>query len=164
MEILTEEEARERPAARAREEPNDNPKLEVPQSVFTSDSSVSTDTECFVVVYSRRPETSFLWFSSPFRTFKNIIWRKAKWYILGGVIMLCFVIFLLLFLWAMPVSLMFVRSCHVHLCFLSLGRNLGSTFTRLRVIDFIPHQPTIILFSYFSPCPFHLRNKSLPSE
>ena len=53
----------------------------------------------------RRPETSFLWFSSPFRTFKNIIWRKGKWYIIGGLLLVCFVIFLLLFLWAMPVSL-----------------------------------------------------------
>lgn len=31
LEILTEEEAKERPAGRAREEPNDNPKLEAPQ-------------------------------------------------------------------------------------------------------------------------------------
>lgn len=31
LEILTEEEARQRPAGRAREEPNENPKLEAPQ-------------------------------------------------------------------------------------------------------------------------------------
>ena len=31
LEILTEEEAREKPAGRAREEPNDNPTLEAPQ-------------------------------------------------------------------------------------------------------------------------------------
>ena len=31
LEILTEEEARERPAGRGREEPNENPKLEPPQ-------------------------------------------------------------------------------------------------------------------------------------
>jgi hypothetical protein len=31
LEILTEEEARERPAGRAREKPNENPTLEVPQ-------------------------------------------------------------------------------------------------------------------------------------
>ncbi len=31
LEILTEEEARQRPAGRGREEPNENPKLEPPQ-------------------------------------------------------------------------------------------------------------------------------------
>ena len=31
LEILTEEEARERPAGRGREEPNENPKLDPPQ-------------------------------------------------------------------------------------------------------------------------------------
>jgi hypothetical protein len=31
LEILTEEEARERPAGRGREEPNENPKLDEPQ-------------------------------------------------------------------------------------------------------------------------------------
>jgi hypothetical protein len=31
LEILTEEEARAKPAGRAREEPNENPKLEAPQ-------------------------------------------------------------------------------------------------------------------------------------
>ncbi|CAF0934963.1 unnamed protein product [Rotaria sordida] len=90
LEILTEEEARQRPAGRAREEPNENPKLEPPQ----------------------RPETSFLWFSSPFRTFKNIIWRKSKWYIIGILLLICFIIFLLLFLWAMP-SAVWSRILHI---------------------------------------------------
>lgn len=34
LEILTEDEARERPAGRGREEPNENPKLETPQYEF----------------------------------------------------------------------------------------------------------------------------------
>ncbi|CAF1425575.1 unnamed protein product [Adineta ricciae] len=84
LEILTEEEAAKRPAGRGREEPNENPKLEEPQ----------------------RPETSFLWFQSPFRTFKNIIWRKFKWHIIGAIFLVCFIIFLLLFLWAMPLPKM----------------------------------------------------------
>ncbi|CAF1502046.1 unnamed protein product, partial [Adineta steineri] len=65
LEILTEEEAAQRPAGRGQEEPNENPHLDPPQ----------------------RPETSFLWFQSPFRTFKNIIWRKSKWYIIGGLLL-----------------------------------------------------------------------------
>jgi hypothetical protein len=69
--------------------------------------------------FFRRPETSFLWFSSPFRTFKNIIWRKSKWYIIGGVLLVCFIIFLLLFLWAMPVSYsyFFFKFCYLKLKF-----------------------------------------------
>ncbi|CAF1505829.1 unnamed protein product, partial [Adineta steineri] len=83
LEILTEEEAAQRPAGRGQEEPNENPHLDPPQ----------------------RPETSFLWFQSPFRTFKNIIWRKSKWYIIGGLLLVCFILFLLLFLWSMPAAI-----------------------------------------------------------
>ncbi|UJR29942.1 hypothetical protein I4U23_017489 [Adineta vaga] len=81
LEILTEEEANERPAGHGREKPNQHPKLELPQ----------------------RPETSFLWFTSPYRTFKNIIWKKSKWYLLGLLILTCIIIFILLFLWSIPV-------------------------------------------------------------
>ncbi|CAF1637643.1 unnamed protein product [Adineta ricciae] len=80
LEILTEEEALERPAGRGREKPNQHPTLELPQ----------------------RPETSFLWFTSPYLTFKNIIWKKSKWYLLGLLLLTCFVIFVLLFLWSAP--------------------------------------------------------------
>ncbi|CAF0790229.1 unnamed protein product, partial [Didymodactylos carnosus] len=83
IEILTEEEARERPAGKGREEPNENPKLEPPQ----------------------RPETSFFWFSSPFKTFKNIIWRKSKWYIISGIFIAFVVIFVLLMFYTMPGAL-----------------------------------------------------------
>ena len=56
----------------------------------------------------RRPETSFLWFQSPLRSLK-LIWRKTKWYIIGTIFLISFIIFLLLFLWAMPVRI-FVRT------------------------------------------------------
>ncbi|CAF3639300.1 unnamed protein product [Adineta steineri] len=80
LEILTEEEANERPAGRGREKPNQHPLLELPQ----------------------RPQTSFLWFTSPYRTFKNIIWKKSKWYLLIILLLICFITFILVFLWSMP--------------------------------------------------------------
>ncbi|CAF1161705.1 unnamed protein product [Rotaria sp. Silwood1] len=84
LEILTEKEVIERPAGRGREQPNEHPKLELP----------------------KRPETSFLWFTSPYRTFKNIIWKKSKWYIIIILLLICFIIFLLLFLWSMPKAIL----------------------------------------------------------
>jgi hypothetical protein len=52
----------------------------------------------------RRPATSFLWFTSPLSTFKNIIWKKSKWYLVGVLLVICAFIFVLLFLWSLPVS------------------------------------------------------------
>ena len=60
LEILTEEEALERPAGQAREEPNQYPVLEPPN----------------------RPATSFFWFTSPWKSFKYIVWKHYKWYII----------------------------------------------------------------------------------
>ncbi|XP_049603430.1 dysferlin isoform X7 [Syngnathus scovelli] len=70
LEIVTEQEEEERPAGLGRDEPNVNPHLEEP----------------------RRPETSFLWFSSPYKTMRFILWRRYKWFII------CFLIFFLIFL------------------------------------------------------------------
>ena len=56
------------------------------------------------ITLRRRPVTSFLWFTSPFRTFKNIIWKKSKWYLIGILLLICFILFILLFLWSLPVS------------------------------------------------------------
>ena len=80
MEILTEEEALGKPAGTGQEEPNENPHLEPP----------------------KRPETSFLWFTSPWKTFKHIIWRRYKWWFIIGLILIFFIIFILLFIYYMP--------------------------------------------------------------
>merc|ERR1719244_843369 len=64
MEILTEEEALAKPAGVGQEDPNENPHLEPPQ----------------------RPETSFLWFTSPWKTFKHIVWKRYKWWFIIGII------------------------------------------------------------------------------
>ncbi|XP_072883563.1 myoferlin-like isoform X1 [Hemitrygon akajei] len=80
LEIVTEQEAEEKPAAKARDEPNMNPKLEPP----------------------KRPETSFLWFTSPCKTMKYIIWRRFKWIFIGLLILLFVVLFLGIFFYSFP--------------------------------------------------------------
>uniref|UniRef100_A0AAQ5Y546 C2 domain-containing protein n=1 Tax=Amphiprion ocellaris TaxID=80972 RepID=A0AAQ5Y546_AMPOC len=83
LEIVTEQEQEERPAGLGREEPNMNPHLEEPQ----------------------RPETSFLWFSSPYKTLKFILWRRFKWFIILFIILFLILLFLGVFLYAFPASL-----------------------------------------------------------
>jgi len=80
VEICTEEEHEEKPCAKARDEPNMNPKLEKP----------------------KRPATSFAWFSSPFKSFRYIIWRKYKWFIIGFLLLLLLVAFIVLMVYAFP--------------------------------------------------------------
>ncbi|KAL6490640.1 hypothetical protein MHYP_G00009850 [Metynnis hypsauchen] len=80
MEIVSEQEQDERPAGLGRDEPNMNPHLEEPQ----------------------RPETSFLWFSSPYKTLKFILWRRFKWLILGLILLFFILLFLGVFLYSFP--------------------------------------------------------------
>uniref|UniRef100_A0A672Q9D2 Dysferlin-like n=1 Tax=Sinocyclocheilus grahami TaxID=75366 RepID=A0A672Q9D2_SINGR len=83
LEIVSEQEQDERPAGLGRDEPNMNPHLGA----------------------DRRPETSFLWFSSPYKTFKFIVWRRFKWLILGFFVLFFIFLFLGVFLYAFPVSI-----------------------------------------------------------
>uniref|UniRef100_A0A8C3ACN5 Dysferlin, limb girdle muscular dystrophy 2B (autosomal recessive) n=1 Tax=Cyclopterus lumpus TaxID=8103 RepID=A0A8C3ACN5_CYCLU len=80
LEIVTEQEHEERPAGPGRDEPNMNPHLEEPQ----------------------RPETSFLWFSSPFKTLRFILWRRFKWFIILFIILFFLFLFLSVFLYSFP--------------------------------------------------------------
>ncbi|XP_059210821.1 dysferlin isoform X3 [Centropristis striata] len=80
LEIVTESEHEERPAGAGRDEPNMNPHLEEPH----------------------RPETSFLWFSSPFKTLKFILWRRFKWFIILFIILFFILLFLGVFLYSFP--------------------------------------------------------------
>ncbi|XP_066944947.1 myoferlin-like isoform X4 [Macrobrachium rosenbergii] len=80
MEVLTEEEAKERPAGQGRDEPNLNPKLPDPE----------------------RPATSFLWISSPWKSFRHIIWKNYKWYCITFIIFFLLFLFLFLFLYSLP--------------------------------------------------------------
>ncbi|XP_060691971.1 dysferlin isoform X2 [Hemiscyllium ocellatum] len=80
LEIVTEEENEERPAGQGRDEPNMNPKLEEP----------------------KRPDTSFLWFTSPLKTLKYIVWRKFRWVILAFLVFLILILFIVIFLYSFP--------------------------------------------------------------
>ncbi|XP_037116029.1 dysferlin isoform X1 [Syngnathus acus] len=80
LEIVTEQEEEERPAGLGRDEPNVNPHLEEP----------------------RRPETSFLWFSSPYKTMRFILWRRYKWFIICFLILFLIFLFVCVFLYSFP--------------------------------------------------------------
>ncbi|UJR24822.1 hypothetical protein I4U23_006197 [Adineta vaga] len=49
-----------------------------------------------------RPKNSFLWFTSPWKTFRYIIWRNFKWKIILGIIIFLTILFLLLAMWTLP--------------------------------------------------------------
>lgn len=51
-----------------------------------------------------RPATSFLWFTSPFKTLKYIIWRRYKWLIILLLILLIVGLLIGIFIYSMPVS------------------------------------------------------------
>ncbi|KAF5404171.1 hypothetical protein PHET_02557 [Paragonimus heterotremus] len=80
MEVLTKQEEALRPAGRARDAPNLNPKLDPP----------------------KRPETSFLWITSPWKTFKFIIWKRCKWVFIGIIIAILLGLLIALFIYAIP--------------------------------------------------------------
>ena len=82
IEILTEEEAKMKPAGKGRDEPNQHPKLDKPS----------------------RPETSFFWLTSPLKSFKYIIWKYYKCHIIGVGAIILLVIALVVFIYTAPVS------------------------------------------------------------
>ncbi|XP_044515219.1 dysferlin [Gracilinanus agilis] len=80
LEIVPESEHEEQPAGFGRDEPNMNPKLEEP----------------------KRPDTSFLWFTSPYKTMRYIIWRRFRCLIVLFVILFILLLFLGIFIYAFP--------------------------------------------------------------
>ena len=53
---------------------------------------------------SRRPDTSFLWFTSPYKTMKFILWRRFRCAIILFIILFILLLFLGIFIYAFPVS------------------------------------------------------------
>ncbi|CAF1465899.1 unnamed protein product, partial [Didymodactylos carnosus] len=49
-----------------------------------------------------RPKTSFLWFTSPWKTLRFVIWRNFKWPIIIGLVIFIVVLFFLIALWTVP--------------------------------------------------------------
>lgn len=80
LELLNEQECTEKPTANARDEPNAYPTLPEP----------------------KRPATSFFFLTSPWKSFKYIIWKNYKWYIIGILVLLMLLLIIALFLWSMP--------------------------------------------------------------
>lgn len=94
LEVLGEKEIDERPAGKGRDEPNMNPKLDLPN----------------------RPETSFLWFTNPCKTMKFIVWRRFKWVFIGIIILLIVLLFLAILLYSLPnyISMKIVNPFSAH--------------------------------------------------
>ncbi|XP_025096654.1 myoferlin-like isoform X4 [Pomacea canaliculata] len=80
LELVTESEAEQRPAGKGREDPNMNPTLEEP----------------------KRPATSFLWFTSPLKTLRYIIWHNYKWVIIGFLVLALILLLVFLFIYSFP--------------------------------------------------------------
>uniref|UniRef100_A0A670ZC91 Myoferlin n=1 Tax=Pseudonaja textilis TaxID=8673 RepID=A0A670ZC91_PSETE len=80
LEVLGEKDIEERPAGKGRDEPNMNPKLDMPN----------------------RPDTSFLWFTNPCKTMKFIVWRRFKWVFIGIIILLIVLLFVAILLYSLP--------------------------------------------------------------
>ncbi|XP_065152682.1 myoferlin [Paramisgurnus dabryanus] len=80
LEVVEEKEAEERPAGKGRDEPNMNPKLDLPN----------------------RPDTSFFWFTNPCKTMKFIVWRRFKWIFIGFLILTLVILFLGILLYSFP--------------------------------------------------------------
>ncbi|KAM7540784.1 hypothetical protein Aperf_G00000029183 [Anoplocephala perfoliata] len=80
MELLTKEEALAKPAGKGQDEVNANPHLDKPN----------------------RPATSFLWFTSPLKTCKFIIWKRLKWIIIITLIVVLLILLIVFFVYALP--------------------------------------------------------------
>lgn len=80
LEILPGYEAAAKPVGEGRDDPNQYPVLEEPN----------------------RPATSFLWFTSPFKTLKYILWRRYKWLILLLLLIIIIALLVVLFFYSMP--------------------------------------------------------------
>ncbi|NWS46827.1 MYOF protein, partial [Probosciger aterrimus] len=80
LELLTAKEAEERPAGRAREEPNMYPRLPPPV----------------------RPDWSFLWVQAPLRTLRHGLWRQHRGWISLGLALVLLIALLLTFVYAAP--------------------------------------------------------------
>eukprot|EP00051_Salpingoeca_urceolata_P011456 m.141941 g.141941 ORF g.141941 m.141941 type:complete len:2152 (+) comp17129_c0_seq1:436-6891(+) len=80
IELLTEEEAEAKPVGLGRSDPNQFPTLEKPN----------------------RPATSFFWLTSPWKTFRYIIWGRYKWYFIVGLIVAVVIAFIVLLMYNVP--------------------------------------------------------------
>ena len=80
LEVVTSFESESHPAGKGREEPNANPTLDPPQ----------------------RPETSFLWIASPWKSLKHVIWKKFRKFIVKFLVIALITVFILLLLYSLP--------------------------------------------------------------
>lgn len=61
------------------------------------------DTETFYSPKTRRPDTSFFWFTNPCKTMKFIVWRRFRCLFIGLVLLFIVVLFVAILLYSLPV-------------------------------------------------------------
>lgn len=83
-------------------------------------------------LFYRRPETSFFWLASPWKSFKHIIWRNYKWWIIGFIVLVLVLLLLFLFIYSLPVSItkktFYPLSC-IYSCRLRLDLRCNETLS-----------------------------------
>uniref|UniRef100_T1IIT4 C2 domain-containing protein n=1 Tax=Strigamia maritima TaxID=126957 RepID=T1IIT4_STRMM len=80
IELLTKQEADEKPAGKGQDEPNANPHLEKPN----------------------RPAIMFQMFLAPWKAFRHGVWDKIKWHVLTIFLIIILIIFILIGLYTLP--------------------------------------------------------------
>uniref|UniRef100_A0A3Q3J2K7 C2 domain-containing protein n=1 Tax=Monopterus albus TaxID=43700 RepID=A0A3Q3J2K7_MONAL len=80
LEIVGEKDMEERPAGKGRDEPNMNPKLDLPN----------------------RPDMSFFWFTNPWKTMKFIVWHRFKWIFIAVILLLLVLLFFGILFYSLP--------------------------------------------------------------
>lgn len=107
LEIVSEADTDVRPAGKGRDEPNMNPKLDPPK--YDSFSSLTCKSQHvfrhwnLLFSKTRRPETSFFWFTNPCKTMKFIVWRKFRCLFIGLILLIIVILFLAILLYSLPV-------------------------------------------------------------
>ena len=124
VEILTEQEAKARPAAIGRGEPNQHPFLSEPKYVRSVHApphhtdiplvSIVSYTSRFPIHFlCRRPATSFLWLTSPWKSCKFIVWKYYKWHIIAAIALLLAVLLVAVWIYTIPVG--YINTLQLHI-------------------------------------------------
>ena len=75
-------------------------------------------TQHIIILHFSRPDTSFNWFTNPWKLFTVIIWRRYKWHIIIGLIVILLAIFIALMFYSAPVSTLTVLLLIINLAHL----------------------------------------------
>lgn len=67
---------------------------------------------CCLSSLNSRPDTSFFWFTNPCKTMKFIVWRRFKWILILGIVLLLVILFFGILFYSLPVRLLNLLIIH----------------------------------------------------